>query len=259
MKNLLNISEEEKSRILEMHETATNKHYLNEQPTVGAGVLAGAAAGSVVPGVGTLVGGVGGAVVGTIISIINGSDAASQKVQKIINNCGNKFPVTSRTNKIADSVYNAISGVGTDEGGVYNAIKASTSIAEFCGVVKSYKDSYGEDLYTALDGDFDSENEWVQIMRPLRDIVLKSQGTKPQQQPMAKPQLKPDTRPQAPDTRPQAPASRPQVPRPQAPDTRPQAPASRPQVPASRPQVPRPQAPASRPQVPASRPQVTRP
>ena len=221
MKNLLNISEEEKSRILEMHETATNKHYLNEQPTVGAGVLAGAAAGSVVPGVGTLVGGVGGAVVGTIISIINGSDAASQKVQKIINNCGNKFPVTSRTNKIADSVYNAISGVGTDEGGVYNAIKASTSIAEFCGVVKSYKDSYGEDLYTALDGDFDSENEWVQIMRPLRDIVLKSQGTKPQQQPMAKPQLKPDTRPQAPDTRPQAPASRPQVP-------------------ASRPQVPRP-------------------
>ena len=218
MKNLLNISEEEKSRILEMHETATNKHYLNEQPTVGAGVLAGAAAGSVVPGVGTLVGGVGGAVVGTIISIINGSDAASQKVQKIINNCGNKFPVTSRTNKIADSVYNAISGVGTDEGGVYNAIKASTSIAEFCGVVKSYKDSYGEDLYTALDGDFDSENEWVQIMRPLRDIVLKSQGTKPQQQPMAKPQLKPDTRPQAPDTRPQAPASRPQVP------------ASRPQV-----------------------------
>ncbi len=224
MKNILNISEEEKSRILEMHETATNKHYLNEQPTVGAGVLAGAAAGSVVPGVGTLVGGVGGAVVGTIISIINGSDAASQKVQKIINNCGNKFPVTSRTNKIADGVYNAISGVGTDEGGVYNAIKASTSIAEFCGVVKSYKDSYGEDLYTALDGDFDAENEWVQIMRPLRDIVLKSQGTKPQQQtvkpqqqPMAKPQLKPDTRPQAPASRPQVPASRPQVPRPQAP------------------------------------------
>ena len=224
MKNLLNISEEEKSRILEMHETATNKHYLNEQPTVGAGVLAGAAAGSVAPGVGTLVGGVGGAVVGTIISIINGSDAASQKVQKIINNCGNKFPVTSRTNKIADGVYNAISGVGTDEGGVYNAIKASTSIAEFCGVVKSYKDSYGEDLYTALDGDFDAENEWVQIMRPLRDIVLKSQGTKPQQQtvkpqqqPMAKPQLKPDTRPQAPASRPQVPASRPQVPRPQAP------------------------------------------
>ena len=224
MKNLLNISEEEKSRILEMHETATNKHYLNEQPTVGAGVLAGAAAGSVVPGVGTLVGGVGGAVVGTIISIINGSDAASQKVQKIINNCGNKFPVTSRTNKIADGINNAISGVGTDEGGVYNAIKASTSIAEFCGVVKSYKDSYGEDLYTALDGDFDAENEWVQIMRPLRDIVLKSQGTKPQQQtvkpqqqPMAKPQLKPDTRPQAPASRPQVPASRPQVPRPQAP------------------------------------------
>ena len=216
MKNLLNISEEEKNRILEMHESATNKHYLNEQPTVGAGAAAGAAAGSVVPGVGTLVGaaagGTAGAIGALVLSIMNGSDAASQKVQKIINNCGNKFPVTSRTNKIADGIYNAISGVGTDEGGVYNAIKASTSIAEFCGVVKSYKDSYGEDLYTALDGDFDAENEWVQIMRPLRDIVLKSQGTKPQQQtvkpqqqPMAKPQLKPDTRPQAPASRPQAP------------------------------------------------------
>ena len=31
MKNLLNISEEEKNRILEMHETATNKQYLSEQ------------------------------------------------------------------------------------------------------------------------------------------------------------------------------------------------------------------------------------
>jgi hypothetical protein len=58
-----------------------------------------------------------------------------------------------------------------------------------------------------LDGDFDSENEWVQIMRPLRDIVLKSQGTKPQQ-PTVKPQ-QPTTQ-----TRPQAPASRPQAPTP---------------------------------------------
>ena len=218
MKNLLNISEEEKSRILEMHETATNKHYLNEQPTVGAGVLAGAAAGSVVPGVGTLVGGVGGAVVGTIISIINGSDAASQKVQKIINNCGNKFPVTSRTNLIADNIYRAISGAGTNEDNVYRSLKATRSIVEFCGVVKSYKDSYGEDLYTALDGDFDSENEWVEIMRPLRDVILKSQ-----QETSKKLQQQTTTQ-----TRPQAPASRPQ------------APASRPQAPASRPQVPRP-------------------
>jgi len=215
MKNLLNISEEEKNRILEMHTSATNKNYLNEQ--IAASAAAGAAAGSVVPLVGTVVGGVGGAVIGTIISIINGSDAASQKVQKIINNCGNKFPVTSRTNKIADGIYNAISGLGTDEGGVYNAIKASTSIAEFCGVVKSYKDSYGEDLYTALDGDFDAENEWVQIMRPLRDIVLKSQGTKPQQ-PTVKPQ-QPTTsqsvRPtsQQPDLAKQNQMVKPQVPR----------------------------------------------
>ena len=217
MKNLLNISEEEKNRILEMHESATNKHYLNEQPTVGAGVLAGAAAGSVVPLVGTLVGaaagGTAGAIGALVLSIMNGSDAASKKVQKIINNCGNKFPVTSNTNLIADNIYRAISGAGTNEDNVYRSLKATRSIVEFCGVVKSYKDSYGEDLYTALDGDFDSENEWVEIMRPLRDVILKSQqeiSKKLQQQTTTQ------TRPQ---TRPQAPASRPQAPTPPPPGT----------------------------------------
>ena len=203
MKNLLNISEEEKNRILEMHESATNKHYLKEQTTVGAGALAGAgagaAAGSVVPLVGTLVGaaagGTAGAIGALVLSIMNGSDAASKKVQKIINNCGNKFPVTSNTNLIADNIYRAISGAGTNEDNVYRSLKATRSVAEFCGVVKSYKDSYGEDLYTALDGDFDSENEWVEIMRPLRDMILKSQqeiSKKLQQQTTTQ------TRPQAP-------------------------------------------------------------
>ena len=230
MKNLLNISEEEKSRILEMHESATNKHYLNEQPTVGAAILTGAAAGSVVPGVG--------AIGDLVLSIINGSDVASKKVQKIINNCGNKFPVTANTNRIADNIYRAIIGAGTYEDNVYRSIKDSRSIGEFCGVVKSYKDSYGEDLYTALDGDFDAENEWVQIMRPLRDIVLKYQQEKAKKlQQQTTTQTTTQTRPQAPASRPQAPASRPQAPasRPQAPVSRPQAPASRPQAPASRP------------------------
>jgi hypothetical protein len=217
MKNLLNISEEEKNRILEMHESATNKHYLKEQTTVGAGALAGAgagaAAGSVVPLVGTLVGaaagGTAGAIGALVLSIMNGSDAASKKVQKIINNCGNKFPVTSNTNLIADNIYRAISGAGTNEDNVYRSLKATRSVVEFCGVVKSYKDSYGEDLYTALDGDFDSENEWVEIMRPLRDMILKSQ------QEISK-KLQQQTTTQ---TRPQAPASRPQAPTPPPPGT----------------------------------------
>jgi len=216
MKRIVKLTEDDLTRIV--------RRVISEQPTVGAAV------GSVVSGVG--------AIGDLALSIINGSDAASKKVQKIINNCGNKFPVTSRTNKIADGIYNAISGLGTDEGGVYNAIKASTSIAEFCGVVKSYKDSYGEDLYTALDGDFDAENEWVQIMRPLRDIVLKYQQEKAKKlQQQTTTQTTTQTRPQAPVSRPQAPVSRPQAPasRPQAPASRPQAPASRPQAPASRP------------------------
>ena len=35
MKNLFTINEEEKNRILNLHETATKRHYLSEQQTTG--------------------------------------------------------------------------------------------------------------------------------------------------------------------------------------------------------------------------------
>jgi len=111
-----------------------------------------------------------------ILSIINGGGPASQKVKTIVSKCStSNYPITARTNKIADNVYNAIAGLGTDESAVYRALRTPTTLDEFCGVVKSYKSSYSQDLYSALDGDFDSESEWVQIMRPLRDVSLKSQ------------------------------------------------------------------------------------
>ena len=140
------------------------------------------------------VGGAASDMVGMLSTIINGSGYASQKVKSIINKCsGSNFPITAQTNKIADSIYNAVSGLGTNENMVYSAMRTPRSVDEFCGVVKSYKSSYGEDLYTALDGDFDSESEWVEIMKPLRDVVLKSQqsakakNTQPPQAAGAKP------------------------------------------------------------------------
>ena len=116
------------------------------------------------------------------IKLINGSGTSQTKIQKIISACNtSNFPSNTYTNKIADMIYDAISektlGIypSTDEGTVYEAMKMPRTIDEFCGVVKSYKDSYDQDLYDALDGDFDLESEWVQIMRPLRDLGVKSQ------------------------------------------------------------------------------------
>jgi len=165
MKKVIKLTEDDLTRIV--------KRVIEEQ--VGSYAAKGAAMGSIVPGAGTVIGGVVGALVGTFEKIMGGGGNASSKVKQIISTCANsKAPVTSQTNKIADMVYDAISGIGTDENKVYRAMAMPKGVDEFCGVVKSYKSSYKEDLYSALDGDFDSEGEWVMIMRPLRDMVLRS-------------------------------------------------------------------------------------
>ena len=129
------------------------------------------------------VAGAAGRVIPILTNIINGGGAASQKVNQIFTACkGSKYPINQNTNKIADSVYNAVTGLGTNENMVYKALQSIRTADELCGVIKSYQSTYNQDLYAALDGDFDSESEWVQIMRPLRDVVLKSQQSMKQKQ-----------------------------------------------------------------------------
>ena len=129
------------------------------------------------------VAGAAGRVIPILTNIINGGGAASQKVNQIFTACkGSKYPINQNTNKIADSIYNAVTGLGTNENMVYKALQSIRTADELCGVIKSYQSSYNQDLYAALDGDFDSESEWVQIMRPLRDVVLKSQQSMKQKQ-----------------------------------------------------------------------------
>jgi len=118
-----------------------------------------------------------------IVKLINSGAGTSQsKVQKVIAACnGSKFPMNTYTNKIADMIYDGINektmGIlpSTNENMVYNAMSLPRTIDEFCGVVKSYKASYDQDLYDALNGDFDLEDEWLHIMRPLRDLGTKTQ------------------------------------------------------------------------------------
>jgi hypothetical protein len=168
-------------RLTEKDITNIVKKVIEEQvgARAAAGALGGAGIGAAFGGVGALpgaaIGGAVGGLVGLFEKVMAGGGNAASKVKQIISTCANsKAPVTSQTNKIADMVYDAISGLGTDEDKVYRAMAMPKGVDEFCGVVKSYKSSYKEDLYTALDGDFDSESEWVMIMRPLRDMVLKS-------------------------------------------------------------------------------------
>ena len=168
-------------RLTEKDITNIVKKVIEEQvgARAAAGALGGAGIGAAFGGVGALpgaaIGGAVGGLVGLFEKVMAGGGNAASKVKQIISTCANsKAPVTSQTNKIADMVYDAISGLGTDEDKVYRAMAMPKGVDEFCGVVKSYKSSYKEDLYAALDGDFDSEAEWVMIMRPLRDMVLKS-------------------------------------------------------------------------------------
>jgi hypothetical protein len=65
--------------------------------------------------------------------------------------------------------------VGTYEEGLSKVFQNLSSFDEFCSLVNSYQKSYDVDLYSDLDGDIDNESEWVQIFRPLRDILLRQQ------------------------------------------------------------------------------------
>jgi hypothetical protein len=76
--------------------------------------------------------------------------------------------------------------VGTDEESVYGAFKSLKTASDFCALVTRFNKDYGSegDLLEFLDDDFDQTSEWMQIFRPLRDIVedsllsIKDEGEK---------------------------------------------------------------------------------
>ena len=141
-----------------------------------AGGGIGAGVGSLVaPGPGTLVGGIAGNVLGALIggfqAIVGGTGTSDKKVKDVFSLCAkSQAPVTQASTAIADSINGAIAGAGTNESQVFDSIRKIKTLDEFCSTVKSYNQSYG-DLYSDLEGDFDYENEWVEIMKPLRNLV----------------------------------------------------------------------------------------
>jgi hypothetical protein len=112
------------------------------------------------------------------LEYLNGSGTSDVKVQKFCQLCNtSNAPINANGNHMADSIRDAVQGVGTNEESLFNAFNRIQTFDDFCSLVKAYKNSYSTDLYTDLDDDINAENEWVQIMRPIRDAILRQKSS----------------------------------------------------------------------------------
>jgi hypothetical protein len=109
--------------------------------------------------------------------IMVGSSTSEQKIKQFCDLCKkSKSQITLRSNKFADTIRDAVSGLGTNEDAIYKTFNSLSSFDEFCSLVLSYRKSYNTELYNDLYSDIDSESEWVLIFRPIRDLLLKSKN-----------------------------------------------------------------------------------
>jgi len=133
---------------------------------LGAGVIAGAGALALAP----------------LIIWYMDKDNAKVKVEKIIQYCvSDKSKIDkierglgeAEIRNLSDQLYDAMKGLGTDEAAVYGAFKSLKTASDFCALVTRFNRDYGNegDLLEWLDDDFDQTSEWMQIYRPIRDIV----------------------------------------------------------------------------------------
>ena len=112
------------------------------------------------------------------LEYLNGSGTSDVKVQKFCQLCNtSNAPINANGNHMADSIRDAVQGVGTNEENLFTTFNKIQTFDDFCSLVKAYKNSYSTDLYTDLDDDIDLENEWVQIMRPIRDAILRQKSS----------------------------------------------------------------------------------
>lgn len=138
-----------------------------------AGAATGAAIGSFIPGVGTVIG----AGVGALGAWLATKDSGPQERVKAAFDMCNKIPADKQGEKtvdpysLADNIYNAINGAGTDEEALGTTFSQMKSIADICAVKKAYESTYSKDIFGELDGDIDSDNDWLIILRPLRGIL----------------------------------------------------------------------------------------
>ena len=126
-------------------------------------------------GIGTLsAGGLAG--LGTWIYNVQGGGDAFSKTQTFFQGCSSLDaklkPTQSKGDhrEAADSIYNAIQGIGTDEDAIKGAISSMETVADLCAMYKYYNKTYG-DLYDDLDSDLDGESFRQYVWSAIAPIV----------------------------------------------------------------------------------------
>lgn len=114
--------------------------------------------------------------IGTWIYNVQGGGDAFSKTQTFLQGCTsldkNLKPTQSKGDhrEAADSIYNAIQGIGTDEDAIKGAIASMETVADLCAMAKYYNKVYG-DLYDDLDGDLDGESFRQYVWAAIAPIV----------------------------------------------------------------------------------------
>jgi len=145
-------------------------------PLVGAGIawlakgLGVSAAVAGAAGAGSLAG------IGTLIYSVQGGGDAFIKTQTFFQGCSSLDsklkPTQSKGDhrEAADTIYNAIQGIGTDEDAIRGAIASMETVADLCAMYKYYTRTYG-DLYDDLDSDIDGEDFRKYVWSAIAPIV----------------------------------------------------------------------------------------
>jgi hypothetical protein len=172
-----------------------NKKTLTENIDEQAGEMAssaleyaalGAAAGSFLPGPGNIIGGA----IGAIYGLINGAGTSYNKINKTVKEycspekSGKSTMSKQELNRIADKIFDAVDGMGTDEDSIKSAISELEVFPDFCEMAKRYENRHGETLMDSLDGDIDAESEWKRyVWLPVLDLVENTPEEKPEEKP----------------------------------------------------------------------------
>ena len=116
------------------------------------------------------------AAIGTWIYNVQGGGDAFSKAQTFFAGCSsldkNLKPLQGKGDhrEAADSIYNAIQGMGTDEDAIKGAISSMETVADLCAMYKYYNKTYG-DLYDDLDSDLDGESFRRYVWSSIAPIV----------------------------------------------------------------------------------------
>jgi len=117
-----------------------------------------------------------GAGIGTwIYNVMGGGDSFS-KTKTFFQGCSslaaNLKPTQDKSThrEAADSIYNAIQGLGTDEDAIRGAISSMETVADLCAMHNYYNKTYGN-LYDDLDNDIDGEDFRRYVWSAIAPIV----------------------------------------------------------------------------------------